>query len=669
MDSRKIRIAVSLVTVAVMLTFLVPQNAKFGYDYRKGQPWKYEDLYSQFDFPIIKSEDQLLQERINNSETVIPYFKYSSEVVTSSLQTAEKLDLGICGSPVVSDLRFIFDKGVIADEMADPNVPVIYVQKDKHAVKRPSNDVFTVSEARAKLTADITSLNLGVPVDSLFQDQKVLELIVPNLLYDQQTTNLVRAQSDDNISPTSGFVSAGELLVSNGEIVTSEIAQLLDSYKREYETNIGHSASGLVFWISNLILFLSILLVFFFAILFTTPKIFYDSRFFYLLTVFVIASVTCLVVARINEELLFLVPFALSALYLNAFFKPKVIMSVYIVSLLPILVFTRGGLVPFVLFLTAGFVSFYFFKHFHKGWHQFVCAMVNFAVLAIVYLAFYLNGMVEMNPLRMLIYLFISSVLNVLCYPMVYLFEKIFDLVSNSRLAELCDTSNPLLRDLEAKAPGTFQHSLQVMNLAAAAARSIDANPVLLQAGALYHDIGKMNNPQCFVENESLIEKAPEDKYHASLSPEQSAQDIIRHVSDGVELAVRHKLPETVIDFIRSHHGTSTVGYFYNKYLNEGGDPSSKTVFSYPGQRPKRKEEVILMLCDSVEAASRTLKDYSLESVTSFVTGIIKSKITEEQFENADITLNELNAVKSTLCQYLTQMHHERIVYPNRKNK
>lgn len=669
MDSKKIRIPLSLIAVAVMLTFLVPQNAKFGYDYKKGQPWRYEDLYSQFDFPVIKTEDQLLEERIRYSENTVPFFKYSAEVVANSLQLAENLDLGIVSNPVVSDLRTIYDKGVIADGLANPDYPVIYVQKDKHATKRPSDDVFLVSEAKAKLLADIKSMNLGIPVDSLFEDQKVLDLIVPNLIYDEQTTKLVKAQSDNNISPTSGFISAGELLVSEGEIVTSETLQIIDSYKREYESNIGHTSSGFMLWLSNFILYISILTVFFFVILFTTPKIFYDSRFFFMLTLFVLSSLMCLICTRINEELLYLMPFTLAALYLNAFFKPKVIMSFYIVSLLPILVFTRSGIVPFMLFLTAGFVSIYVFKKFHKGWRQFVSALVNFAVLALVYLAFYLMGMVEMNPVRMLIYLFISSMLNVLGYPIVYLFEKIFDLVSNSRLAELCDTSNPLIRELETKAPGTFQHSLQVMNLAAAAARSIDANPVLLRCGALYHDIGKMNNPQCFVENESLAHKNPEDKYHASLAPEQSAQDIIRHVTDGVELATKYHLPETVIDFIRSHHGTSTVGYFYNQYINNGGDPADKANFTYPGKRPKRKEEVILMLCDAIEAASRTLTDYSEESISNFVEGIARGKIAEFQFDESDITLSELGTVKTTLKQYLAQMHHERIVYPKRKNK
>jgi len=669
MDYRKLRIPLSLVALAAALTFLVPRTAKFGYDYKKGQAWEYEDLYSQFDFPIIKTEDQILQERINSSVTVVPYFKYSPEAVTSSIQAAEKLDLGIIGNPVVSDLRLIFDKGVVEDDIANHNYPVIYVQKDKRAVKRPSSDVFTVSEARARLVSDISSLQLGVNVDSLFRDQKVLELIVPNLIFDQQTTLLVNAQEDRNISPTSGFVSSGELLVSNGEIVTSEIKQLLDSYKKEYEANIGHTTSDFVIWISNFILFLSILVVFFFVILFTTPKIFQDSRFYYLLTVFVLASASCLVVARIDENLLYIVPFTLSALYLNAFFKPKVIMSVYIVNLLPLLVFTRNGIVPFILFLTAGFVSILVFKHFHNGWRQFVAALVNFAVLAVVFLAFYINGMVGMSAARMLIYLFISSLLNVLCYPMVFLFEKVFNLVSNNRLAELCETSSPLLRELEAKAPGTFQHSLQVMNLAAAAATSIDANPVLVRAGALYHDIGKMNNPLCFVENESLFNKDQEDRYHASLSPEQSAREIMRHVSDGVEMAERNHIPEIVIDFIRSHHGTSTVGYFYGKYLNDGGDPASKALFSYSGKRPESKEEVILMLCDSIEAASRTLKNYSAEAVTGFVDKITKDKIADEQFEKADITISELNTIKATISQYLVQMHHGRIAYPSRKNK
>lgn len=671
MEAKKFVIPVSLVVVAALLTFLVPQNARFGYDYKKGQPWKYDNLYSQFDFPIIKTDDQIMAEMLSTPVEVTPYFKYSEDVVSDNLKKAEKLELGVYRNAVISDLRSIYEKGVLADDALDGRdfSDVIYVQKNKHAQKRPASDVYRISDAKSKILADMSSPGNGASVDSLFMEEGLYDLIVPNLIFDSQTTELVRAQNRNAVSPTAGFVSSGELIVSKDEIVTADIIQLLDSYKKEYETNVGLVSSPFVVWIGNFLLYLSILALFWFVILFTDKSVFADRRFYYLLLVFILASVTCLVVASFDEALLYIVPFTLSALFLQAFFKPKVIMATYIVTLLPLLVFTRSGVVPFMLFLTSGFVSIYVFKHFHKGWRQFVSALVNFAVLALMYLAFYLLDMVEIGPMRMLIYLFISSFLNVAGYPLVYLFEKIFDLVSNSRLSELCDTSNPLLHELEIKAPGTFQHSLQVMNLASAAARSIDANPFLLRAGALYHDIGKMTNPQCFVENESLVSKAPEEKYHASISPEQSAQDIIRHVSDGVELARKYHLPETVVDFIRSHHGTSTVGYFYNQYLNNGGDPARKGDFSYPGKSPKRKEEVILMLCDSIEAASRTLKDYSAESISAFVEGIVKAKVAEDQFGDADITICELNTVKSTIKQYLAQMHHERIVYPKRKNK
>jgi putative nucleotidyltransferase with HDIG domain len=258
--------------------------------------------------------------------------------------------------------------------------------------------------------------------------------------------------------------------------------------------------------------------------------------------------------------------------------------------------------------------------------------------------------------------MFLGSLMSVAGYPLIFLFEKIFKLVSTTKLVELSDTSNKLLRELADKAPGTFQHSLQVMNLADAAARSIGANVPLIRAGALYHDIGKINNPQCFIENEN-----PGIRFHDGLSPKESAQEIIRHVSDGISLAEKHGLPQELRDFILTHHGTSNTGYFYNKYLNDGGDPADVADFFYDGVKPTGKEHVILMICDAVEAASRSLKDYSPESISGLVDRIIDGKSNAGQFTDADISLREINTVKEVLKTYLQQMYHSRVAYPKRK--
>ena len=238
------------------------------------------------------------------------------------------------------------------------------------------------------------------------------------------------------------------------------------------------------------------------------------------------------------------------------------------------------------------------------------------------------------------------------------------------RLDELCDTSNPLLHSLEQKAPGTFQHCLQVMNMASAVAGKIGANKQLIRAGALYHDIGKMQNPLCFVENESMLVRGDgQMRYHEGLTPAQSAQDIIRHVSDGLELADKARLPRVIKDFINTHHGTSCVSYFYTKYLNDGGDEAEKNFFCYPGQKPVSREQVILMLCDSIEAASRTLSDYSPETFDKFVEGIVAGKVAEGQLDDAEISVKDLGRVKDALKSYLAQMYHERIAYPKRNNQ
>jgi hypothetical protein len=336
------------------------------------------------------------------------------------------------------------------------------------------------------------------------------------------------------------------------------------------------------------------------------------------------------------------------------------------VSLLPLLIFSGNGVELFFMFLCAGIVSMNTFKYFNRGWKQFLNALIIFGVELLVFFGFRLidagHSLVWYNVLQ----LFIGAMLTVAFYPLIFLFEKVFNLVSTTRLEELADTNNKLLRELAAKAPGTFQHSLQVENMVSEAGRSVHANVALLRAAALYHDLGKMRNPLCFIEN-SKIDEGNSRSYHAGLTPRESARAIIAHVSDGMAIAKAGKLPDEVSDFILTHHGTSNTQSFYNQYLNAGGDPADAADFYYHGRKPRTKEEVILMICDTVEAASRTLKEYTPESLDKFVEAMVAAKDKAGQFEQAEITIHELNVVKATVKKYLQGLYHERIEYTPRE--
>ncbi len=666
-----LRILFPLGIAFLLLVLLMPRSAKFAYDYHKGRTWKYETLYAQFDFPIYKTEEQMLAERGEVSEP-IPYFRYSDEVVTRSLLAAERLELKTLRSATVSALRAIYQKGVMADDQnrkdSEAAPEVIYIQRDKRATKVPFSEVYRLTDARARLLSELSALS-DANVDSLLRVSGAYALLVPNLLYDEQTTALVHAESNMSVSPTSGYVNAGQLIVREGEIVTGEIAQMLDSYKREFEANMGTNRSPALMLLGNILIALVLVTLLYLSILLNNKRILRDSRFPYVVTVFLLGALTALILVRVDEKILYYVPFTLVALLLQAFMKNRFVVPLYVVSLLPLLIFSHDGAVLFVMYFVAGMVATLVFRYFNRGWKQFITALITFGVLALAYLGFHAAELVAGNVWSALLSLFIGSMLTVAGYPLVYLFERLFNLVSNSRLIELCDVSNPLIRELEQKAPGTFQHSLQVMNMVDVVARAVDANADLVRAAALYHDIGKLYNPLCFVENESLVLRDGSPRYHEGMPPEQSAREIIRHVPEGVELAQKHRLPEMIIDFIRTHHGTTTTGYFYSQFLSAGGDPARADEFRYPGIKPETKEQIILMLCDSIEAASRTLTEYTPEAYSAFVERIVAGKMEEGQFEHADISISELGTVKETIKQYIAQTHHGRVAYPKRINK
>lgn len=670
------RVLIPLVVLFVILTLMFPRTAKFSYDYRKGSPWSHETLIAQFDFPILKTEEQLREERSRNKAVVVPYYRYRQDIVDNCRKAAEGIDMGgysYLRPLVLSAMDGIYSNGVVADEgvrldnNADPSAAVLYVQKDKRAGKRPVSEVFKESEAKNRLLSVVSAKYPSINADSVLRTSGIYDFITPNLEYDPKTTELVRSESSAQVSTTQGFVSAGQLIVSEGEIVTAEIAQMLDSYRVEYENSMGYGGPRFLFWLGNAFIASMLVLMFFLMIYFLNRRLLLDHhKFWYLIFIFIIASILALSINKFAPKCLYLVPFTLTALYLEAFFKNKVIFPICCVSFLPLLIFAENGIVLFVMFLLASIVAVFVFKYFNQGWQQFIMSGIVFLTLLVTYFGFRLIDMVSDDPYIAVLYMFIGSMLIVAGYPLIYLFERMFNLVSSSRLRELCDTNNKLLRELEHKAPGTFQHSLQVMNMCDAAARAIDANVLLVRAGALYHDIGKMKNPLCFIENESMSPGGVH--YHEGLSPKESAKAIIKHVSDGLELAAEYRLPDVIREFILTHHGTSNTSYFYNKYLNEGGNPDDVSDFFYPGRKPQTKEQIILMICDTLEAASRTLKDNSAATFSAFVENIVASKMKIGQFDEADISIKDLNTVKETLKAYLSQIYHERVVYPQRKN-
>ena len=670
------RVLIPLVVLFLVLTLIFPRTAKFSYDYRKGSPWSHETLLAQFDFPILKTDEQIREEKSRSKSVVIPYYRYRQDIVDNCRKAAEGIDMGgysYLRPLIVASMDGIYSNGVVPDEgvkldgHSDPSGAVLYIQKDKRAGKKPVSEVFKESEAKNRMLSDIAAKYPRINADSVLRSAGIYDFIVPNLEYDPKTTELVRSESSNQVSTTQGFVSAGQLIVSEGEIVTAEIAQMLDSYKVEYENSMGYGGPRILFWLGNAFIAFALVLLFFLMIYFLNRRLFMNHRkFWYLIFIFIIASVLALIINKFAPRCLYMVPFTLTALYLEAFFKNKVIFPICCVSFLPLLVFAENGVVLFVMFLLASIVAVFTFRFFNQGWQQFIMSGIVFVSILVTYFGFRMIDMVNDDPYMAVLYMFIGSMLIVAGYPLIYLFERMFNLVSSSRLRELCDTNNKLLRELEHKAPGTFQHSLQVMNMCEAAARAIDANVLLVRAGALYHDIGKMKNPPCFIENESMSPKGVH--YHEHLSPKESARAIIKHVSDGLELAAENRLPDVIQDFILTHHGTSNTSYFYNKYLNEGGDPNDVSDFFYKGRKPQTKEQIILMICDTLEAASRTLKDNSAATFSVFVENIVASKMKIGQFDQADISIKDLNTVKETLKAYLSQIYHERVVYPQRKN-
>ncbi|MBQ2243644.1 MAG: HDIG domain-containing protein [Bacteroidales bacterium] len=674
MDGIKIlknrKIYISFVVVLVITVLFSPIRGRFNLHYQIGKPWVYETFIAPIDFPILKTDEELLEERREKASLVVKYYNFNDNI--ESIQST-KLAEAFTGTALSSEylaglyhhFASLYGRGIIseyANEVGDKGM--IIIEKNKRAVQVPGKEVFDVEYALEFLKYRMSVDFPVVDNDSLFNAYRVQEYIVPNLIYDEKKTEQLNLQAVNYISPTKGMVYTGEIIVSEGEIVTAEVYQLLESYKQEFENSIGRSShlGGLV--LGRFIVFAMVLAMLFATIYFTNIWVFKGfNRYAFILLLFALVIFITTIVMESNVLILYMVPYSVFAMYLLAFYKNSFAFPMYVLILLPLLLISSDGMELYFMNLAAGTVLFVSQKHFSKGWLQFLNAIFIFIGLVVIYVAFRLlsNGTLSSFDPGILFYLGVNSFLVVFAYPLVFLFEKIFKFVSISTLKDLSDTNSKLLQQLSEVAPGSFQHSLQVANLAAAAVREIGGNDVLARVGALYHDIGKIKNPQCFVENQ-----APGINYHKGLTPMESAKQIIRHVDDGVELAKKANLPEVVIEFIRTHHAKSQTLYFYNVYCNNGGNPEEKEPFTYHGNYPHTKEQVVVLMADAVEAASRSLQEYTEESISALVEKIIAARLAEDQLVEAEISIKEINTVKEMFKAQLMQMYHARIAYPER---
>lgn len=669
---RGYKVYVPLVLLFILFVFLIPKSPKFNYEYKKGEHWKHETLVAEFDFPVLKTTDELQAEKDAAKKNTIPFFRKKAASYEAAADRVRNMDYGHLAPlrPILTAaVRNIYAKGIFADAdekyyMQAPG-EIVYIQRadagDKD--KYETSEIFTEAAARQYLVSSIQSV-YGDDAPAIYDTLNVSELIIPDLEFDLEVTEQIYTDNIYDISLTRNYVERSVVLVENGQVVTDEIANILDSYKAEYGKSVSYGGSPFAQWLGISLIALLLVVLFFFAIFFCNYKIFNQyNKYLYILLLYALISVITFVLAKYDAKVYYMVPYTLVSMYMMAFFTKRFVMIVYFISLLPLLVVSPGSVDVFFMHLLGGFMSIHVFERFNKGWLQFVGSFILYMIMSMVWLGFALIQE-TLGNWPMLLYIAVSAGLSVAGYPLIYLFERIFMLVSSSKLVELSDTSNPLLRMLADKAPGTFHHSLQVMNLADAAARAIDANIPLVRAAALYHDIGKINNPQCFIENE-----APGVKVHDGLSPRESAMLITRHVPDGLALAEKHNLPKILRDFIASHHGTTSASYFLTKYLNAGGDPEDVSDFYYEGIKPVTKEQVIIMLCDAVEAASRSLKDYSTESISKLVEGIVDGKAAAGQLTDSEVSLREIAVMKDVMKSFLQQVYHSRIAYPKRMEK
>ena len=663
-----------ITTVSIIVYFL-PKEGKFNYDeFDINTPWKYGLLQASFDFPIYKNEQQVQKEQDSILATYQPYFHLDKEIgknMQKKLREDYNKNLRQV-LPVSSYIRYIertleniYNHGILNAEDAafivQDSIEKIQLIDKNVGTEKPAKELYTIKEAYEHL------LN----VDTAYYDKRILQLcnlsnyLIPNLLYDKEKSELAKKDLLSKISWSSGYVLNGQKIIDRGEIVNEQTYNILLSLRKEWEDRSKSTKETRMTTLGQ-ILFVSMFVLFFMIYLELFRKKYYERKgtltLLFALVVFFPVILSIMVAQNIGS--VYVIPFAMIPIIVGVFLDSRTAFVAHIIIILLSSITLRYPYEFMVLQMGAGMAAIYSLRELSQRSQLFRTAVIVFGCYALLYFAFALiqdDDFTKLNT-RMYIYFGINGILLLFAYPLLFILEKIFGFTSNVTLVELSNINNSLLREMSEIAPGTFQHSLQMANLAAEAANKIGANSQLVRTGALYHDIGKMVNPAFFTENQSGINP------HKSLSYEQSAQVIINHITDGIKLAEKHNLPKVIKDFIRTHHGAGVAKYFYISYKNEHPDEEVDiSMFSYPGPNPFTKEQAILMMADAVEAASRSLPEYTEESINGLIEKIVDGQVQDGYFKECPITFKDIALVKALFKEKLKTVYHTRITYPELK--
>ncbi len=671
--SRNIKFLMMLASTCVIV-FTLPKQAKFSYDIEKGRIWNQKDLISPYNFAILKTSQEIENDEKAARESVTPIYQLDETV-------AEREQEGFNGDLVVKypkaglkqgqEAAYQAEGDKLLKEMYDQGILTLNPRYQQNTENYPIT-VLDKNIATDKNTADLLTKEQAIAYcDKALDDYKNLDKaflldligprIQPNLNYDSKLTSRLEKEAVEGLSTTRGMVQKGEVIVAKGSVVSDEAYQKLQSYKKAFEDNARVTGDPRLVLVGQFLLVaIAITLLMVFLYLFR-KDIYEDNRLVSLILLVITAMLFTLSIAiKLQLPNLYYIPYCIVPIIIRILFDTRLALNIHL-----LVVLMAGFFVPnsfeFAYFeITAGMVSIYSIKNLIRR-EQF---LISALIITLTYFAAFLGiSFVREGSIKDIDWMdflpFVASVLlTLLAYPLIYIFEKIFGITSDITLIELTNTNSPLLREMAFTAPGTFQHSLQVANLAENAIYTIGGNALLVRAGALYHDIGKIENPLYFIENQSGFN--PHDK----LSFQESAQVIIRHVRKGIEMARASNIPEIVIDFIRTHHGDTRVDYFYHSYLKNFPEKIiDENTFRYPGPIPFTKEGGVLMLADSVEAASRALKEPDEKSISDLVDRIVQYKLDQNQLKDSNITLKELEIIKTIFKRMLMSIYHVRIDY------
>lgn len=674
--ARNVKFIMMLLSIGIIVVSL-PKQAKFRYEYDKGKIWNQKDLISPYSFAIIKSDQELKDDQAAAIRSVIPIYQQDTELPQQNLEGYRNdFEIKWRSAGLKDDLKEkyytlgygllkdVYAKGVVAlnkkYQLGTDNYRITILHNNI-ANETNTTQLYTRESALAYIDQQLTPYK---NFDKAFLIGIIQNRLQYDITYDEKLTLRLESEAVNSLSLTRGMVQKGELIVGKGSVINQEIYQKLESFRSAFEDNVRVSGDPRLVVLGQALL-VSIVIALLMVFLYLFRKdVYYNNRLVSLILLIVTAMLVTLSLSiRIQLPYLYMMPYCIVPIIIRILFDTRLALNIHL-----LVVLVAGFFVPnsfeFAYYeITAGMVAIYSIKNLIRREQFLISALIivgNYLV-AFLGISFIREGSFANIDWTEFVPFIFSVVLTLLAYPLIYIFEKIFGLTSDITLIELTNTNAPLLRKLAFAAPGTFQHSLQVANLAESAIYSIGGNVLLVRAGALYHDIGKIESPLYFIENQNSGFN-PHDK----LPYQESAQLIIHHVSKGVELARKENIPEIVVDFIRTHHGNTRVDYFYQSYLKNFPEKIiDENTFRYPGPIPFSKETGVLMLADSVEAASRSLHEPNAQSIDALVDRIVEYKLDQEQLKDSDITLKDIETIKMIFKKMLMGIYHVRIDYQN----